>query len=271
MKRILILLVLSIVLAIIASSCAPDRESQPSRQTLADLQERRDQYVAQVTDDVYTERCDKLTFKALFSAFGKRQDLSKHEYSPGEWHRDVKPCYPDDSKSEISFDPLLMILHHAVSHNDHAAVVRLIEFGEDADWKMGDVPSSLTYTPQLAPLARMVRDATDLASIGSIVPSLEGFRAHLVALSVWLVGRVDGRLPESYFRMLRKISRDNPGNPLFTALHASYDDGDQSEAIAILSRDFPTGELPSGMARYGWGSCPDAIFFIAAVAAMEGK
>lgn len=256
-------------IAIVAflSACGP-RDKNTTDQPIADLQARRDAYMAQVSDKVFTERCDKLTFKAMLSAFGKTQKLGRFEPVLGEWHRDTAPCYPADSKSEISFDGLLMVLHDAVTQDDPLVVDRMLSYGIDHEWVMGAGQHDIVYMPQLEYFSRKVkRDAFLIPSI----PSLSGFRAHLVAMAIYLIGRVDGKISDIHFRLLRKLSADHSENPLFAALLARYTDGDQSEAIAILNRDYPTDDLPSGVSKYGWGSCPDSVFFAATIAVMEGK
>ena len=111
---------LTIITILFLCSCGTkQKQSQPSS-ALDQAQAKGEFYISKITDDIYKERCDKLTFKSLYGAAayslkGIEVDLSALEDN-GKWNRDAAPCYPDNSKSEISFDGMVGVLHSIHVH-----------------------------------------------------------------------------------------------------------------------------------------------------------
>lgn len=247
-------------------SCAKHKD-EDTKQPLEIIQARRDLYVSQIDDSYFVDRCDKLTFKGLYSAFGKTQDLSGHEYAPGQWHRDTRPCYPGESKSEISFDGLIAVLLDVQTSGDRQRFERTLSYGSDHGDIYGEGDRDLVYIPQL----RYLESKT--AGESFVNPEnvdLSGFRGYLAALSVWYRARHFGNISWLEMQTLRKARSDLGEAPLLECLISRFSDGDQTKAIDILEKDF-TDDIPKTTGRYSWGSSPDAVMFVLVAACLEGK
>jgi len=241
------------------------KQEQPTVNSLERVLEKRDFYLSQInkhSDDVlFPARCDKLTFKGFASAFGADMDISAHEYQPGEWHRDIDLCFPHASRSEISFDGLLGVIHHSITKGDSELRKRLSRYASDHAYVMGEGDRELTYTPQ----------------IGLILAEMEGYslaewtgshREHILAMSVYLRGRYKGYILSSELASLKALG----SSPIFDALIARYTDGNQSKAIDALmdSSIFPEDRLPTLDGAYGWGSCPYWVYYLITTSIIEG-
>jgi len=225
-------------------------------------------HLAELGDAAYRHRCDKLTFRALASAFGNRELLEGHEYgAPGQFHRDVETCYPGDSRSEISLDGYLSLAHHIWTYQDDTLLQRIISYGRNNGFVMGEGPIKYTNILLLVPTLYGMQSKLTLVDFDSL---LAGYKGHIVALYIHLKGRVNGRISDLELHVLEQLVRSNENNPLYQAIYHTYLDGDQSEAISILMKDFPP-DFPSGEAKYGWGSAPDSVVFITTVGILEGR
>jgi len=217
-------------------------------------------------DALYPDRCDRLTFVSLSSSFVNSRSLSNFEYAPGEWHRDVSPCYSvGDSRSEISFDGLIGVLHHAWTSNDRTIVDRLVKYGELHDWVMGEGDREITYIPQLKILtADMLSHFNMLEMRPSYLVSAGTHNEHIIALSALLKLRYSGFLEAHDLLILKNLKR----NPLITAILARVDDGNQAETIAYLEK-FPR-ELPLETGIENWGGCPAWLYFFLLYVVING-
>jgi len=225
---------------------------------------------AEQGDELYTKRCDKLTFKALFDTYGRQIDLFTHEWFPGEWHRDTIVCINNGSNSEISRDGLIMLLHALWERKDMDAVRRLYDYGKAHGWKAGDGPDDLT---SMAPLVPIMQAMLDIEERQIIEPRdiWTGFRAHLIVLYIHLVGKVKGEISEAYYQMLKKYYKENENNPLISAIYHRYTDGDFTMAVTALNDD--TYYPPRAIIEEedSWPSCPKAVHFLATVGVIDGR
>ena len=231
------------------------------------LKSRRDFYVSQLSDDVYKHRCDKLTFRGLTSAFGKREAIEEHEVEPGKFRRDVLPCFPHDSRSSISLDGYLGVLHHAITYEDWDMVIRIQDYANRHHYIMGEGP--IEYTNIIA-LRSVLNVLSGNASLDMPKDISEGYKGHIAANLIFLRARAFGRMSAAELFTLKRLHELSPGNPFYAALYHRYHDGDQEEAISILTSDF-ADEFPIGEHLYGWGSAPDSVFFILVMGVLDGK
>lgn len=228
------------------------------------------------TDDMYPERCDKLTFKALYSAYGVEQNLKFYEIEPGKLVRDAEnPCYVEGesghgSESSISFDPYLMSIHDALNRKDLDYLFRVKSYGINHKWTMGEGIPERVFMPHLKYFLDKAIKKLDGSfklddSLDALPNYFGGFRAHLGALAVDLVGRCDGSIGDIYLSYLKKLHDENQGSFLIQKIYHKWSDGNFDEVIAILNDDvrFPTDRLPDiEMDELDWGSAPIPVIFI---------
>jgi len=234
-------------------------------------------YCAQLTDAVFKERCDKITFKALVSV-NCLQDLSAFE-NKGKWERDDKQCYPSFSKSSISRDGLISVLHYIWTKRDHDMLKRLIAYGEERSWVVGEGPLEYTDAIILTPIiyymnAKMINKG-DLAD--DLLPTTEdiatSFKGHLLASYIWLAARVNGGYidyPAKVF--IGKMYAAAPSDPMYAAMQHRFLDGNQTETFYILLNDptFTVNEFPTDTGAFGWGSAPVSVYYLMSLAIAEG-
>lgn len=256
------------------------------------VNDKYDYYKDNTTPDIFTRRCDNLTFYSLSGAFNYGLgaiDLGALEYSPGEWHRDRNPCYPEESKSECSRDGFIMLFHYLWTTRDYLNMSEIYQYGYNSGWNMCDGPTNLVNLLPLVPtLTAMINSQTEPSGTSEQLPfgfrfpngqateipnPLEGFRGHLLALYIHLQGRIHGELNDLEYAAMKTLLDANPDNPLFLAIYHRYTDGDQTLAIQGLADEtvYPKRviieESPSA---WGWGSCPTIVHYIATMGVING-
>lgn len=263
--------VINIFTMILFLVCCGSHKSQRTKTPLELVQEQRDFIVTQIVNmdeaDIWKHRCDKLTFKALLSAYGPRQDLSGFIYDD-QIHRDIYPCYPEESRSEVSLDPILMMLHHILSYDDKELFQQVYDIGMARGWIMAEGPIEYTNIFTLLPRIYEMKEKYGLVD-NTYQDILASYKGHIAALYIHLKGRINGSISEIEYQTLKLIYESNPRNPLYAALYHKYTDGDQSETLQILIDDFPFNKFPEDTARYGWGSCPSSVLYIIIVGILE--
>lgn len=234
-------------------------------------------YCMQITDSIFKERCDKITFKALVSV-NCPQDLSKFEVN-GRWERDSQQCYPKDSRSSISRDGLISVLHYIWTKQDHDMIQRLMEYGEAHNWIMGEGPTEYTDAIILTPIIYHMHDKIQKKGdlVADLVPTTEdiaqSFKGHLLASYVWLMARVnDGYIDYAGKVLLGKLYNSAPSDPMYAALQHRFLDGNQTETYFILLNDptFTVNEFPMETGVFNWGSAPTSVYYLISLAIAEG-
>jgi len=229
----------------------------------------RTQLASHTAEALFPDRCDRLIFHSLYSAHVTRQDLSEYEYNDGEWHRDTLPCLDDldgngkpDSKSEISFDGLLGVMHHFWAHKDWDGMVRLKDYGAQNGQKYGEGPDDLTRLPQVA---IMLADMLAERPLVETSWNLEGtHNRHLLAISFWLKLRIEG-----YLKDVEKLALENvKDNWIKRALLNRINDGSQEEVIEYLSKFPETLSLETGFE--GWGGSAGWLHFLMLARIIDG-
>jgi hypothetical protein len=245
-------------------------EAQKSPAATEDLRQEYETRCARVEINKIT-RCDRVTFVGLLAAFcpGREGELARYENPAGKWNRDTETCWPTDSSSETSRDGYLSVLHKAFSDAD--IVKRIVKYAEPNDWNTGEGPDGVQNIWPLAPTMRLMLDGQRLQEDSDQLPFLAGFRGHLVGSYILLRGRIKGSIGPLEYQFAEQLAAEDVESvrkwgksPFFSALVHRFSDGDQTEAENIL-RNFPEGESP-----YGWGSCPNDIYWILSYATMKG-
>jgi hypothetical protein len=198
---------------ILLFSCGQHKSSD-SPPNVGDLKPQADQIVKTFNIGLI-ERCDKLTFAALFNAFGGSADLSKFESPEGKWNRDdTAPCYPNDSKSETSLDGYLSVLHLSRSIGDMSIVRRIKDYAEPKHWVTGEGPEGVTSILTLLPLINLMVGAK-LDGDENALPYIQGYQAHLAAMWIWLKGRLTGSISDIELGTLQTLWLANLRSPFF--------------------------------------------------------
>jgi len=265
-------------------------------------------YCAELTDEAITKRCDRGTFANLANAFcfGTRPyDLTRHEWAPGEHHRDIKPntCFPVDSKSECSPDYFITKVHDWITRRDAASLAeldRLLDFLDDNDNKCGEGPNELTKLTHLLPILSFTKSylkedprltdptiydddddsaeealpRSDIAVPGdedALADLIPTHNQYLLALYIYAKGRLNGSISNTGKGVLKQLVEADPNSPIFLALYYRYHNGDQQRALDSMAADFPKDKLCKSDEYRGWGSAPCAIMQIVATGILSGK
>lgn len=259
-------------------SCGANKAKNSIPSPLSDNANKKGEYYcSQLTDAVFKERCDKVTFKALVAA-SCPQDLSGHE-KDGRWERDVASCFPDGSKSSISRDGLLSVLHYIWTNQDKAMINRLVKYGEKHDWIMGEGPKEYTDAIVLVPMILFIKDKLNNTTLSLIdyLPTTEdiahSFNGHLMASYVWLQARIRGSINDVEIAMINKLWTASMQDPMYTALMHRFIDGNQTETyVLLLNRpEFPVSSFPMNTGVFDWGSAPSSVYYLISLAIAEGK
>ena len=272
-EKILYAIWLMLVMLVFLLSCGY-KEKKVAPSTLLEKAEQKGALIyANLNEDIYQERCDKLTFKGMLSAYSP-QDLSGFE-KEGSWSRDVIPCYPNDSVSSISMDGIMGVLHHITVTRDIKMLDRLIVYGNAHNWIMGEGPTAYTDIKLLVPMIYEMKNSLDISkySISVDVKSiLAGFRGHLLASYIWLSVEQDGQIGVVELATLKQLVASSPGDPMYVSLLHRVTDGDQTIALGLLL-DSPTFALDKIMHvddAFGWGSEPAPIAYLVTLAIIKG-
>jgi len=224
---------------------------------------------------------DALTFVSLAATSTCAKFLYRHEYSydeelnlthnTGQWNRYVEPVYENGrSRSGISFEGETGALRYLFKCGTKKAVARHKQFLEDNDYVAGAGPTKYTNVSLLRGLVSKLSKSSHTQFRGKLGGSwwtniLKSYKAAVIANYIELYGRVSGYIEDWHYDFMEEIVAANPTNPLYHAIYHKYGDGDQSEAIRILSDEdtFPFGRLPENhQERWGWGDAPSAILYI---------
>ena len=185
-----------LLITIVLFGCG-SHDSQDTTNPLDPVINKGAMYSKSISDSMYLARCDKLTFKATLSTY-LPQNIENLEVAPGKWLRDVPDCYPKESASQVSFEGILGVLHHIWSTKDCAMATRLVDYGALHNWVMGLGPTAETDASLLGPTASDIQVAIcnneSLMLTGSIDDVLSGYKGHILASWIWLIGRIDGHI-----------------------------------------------------------------------------
>lgn len=264
------------------------------------------------------DECDGLLF-AMLRIAGCGLDIPIETYEdsvePGKWYRDpAHRCYlasvegEQGSDSSISKDMYLGLMAGALSikSEDNKNILgRTIDYGKSHDWIVGEAKDNVTLLSKcfITPtLQGMLKDALNYqgGALTDVTPAdsdaigvSSGFRAHLDVLAILVRGKISGHISALDLNTLKDQAKRQPNNALFQAAKARYDDGDFSQATALLLdvNHWPENSLPNNHDNHcsnylyqrdeepdNWAPCPDRQFkefdgtdYIFAAAIVEGR
>lgn len=209
--------------------------------------------------DEYGSNGDGLLFACLSAvAHGKEFDVEAAMDEPGHWYRNPgminRPLQPGEST--ISRDMFVGLFAYILHFKRLDLAEQIWDWGEAHSWKMGDetkFPETRVYlTPdKISLLAKIIKHLGGADhKVARLAPILHdtkpGFTGHLTALSIQMLGIINGGIGSYELSSLKKI-RDGgmSHNPLILALVHKYTDGDQSETIKELTGTWPEDRLPN--------------------------
>jgi hypothetical protein len=261
---------------LLACGCASKKEIKKNTDNLmAEVLLKRDALASSIATDSsgFVSYGDGLTFQGFGAAYAKRSlgdVIFSARDDDGKWHRHPKrDCYQTgSSKSEISRDGILGVLHFCFATGNMDCVRKIKSYGEAHDWVFGEGPKDLTWIWPLSFLVDNILGTHELDGSDDALPEyFAGFRGHLLAMYIWLNGKVKGGISPVESTTLNKLASENPGNPMIKCVWNLYNSESQSDVIDILLNDFP--ENPDDV--YGWGSAPKGVYFGIVTSCLEGK
>ena len=246
------------LLLIFLLSCGSHKGSDTDPGTIIDAKEQ--EFIASF-DATKIEPCDRLTFQALFDAYGKKtDDFYKFETAPGKWIRNytLDCSVSSESGSECSFDSELSTLHALVGRGDKAGIGRMQSYLAGNGWKCGSGSASVTDSSTLKPL---ISAALGLTAGTLKTPVISDFRGYLVANYLWLEGQIRGSISSTDLATLELLASQRLHEPFFQALYHKYSNGDQSYTESLLT----DWQFDPNF----WPSCPEPVLFIISAEAMR--
>jgi hypothetical protein len=212
--------------------------------------------VCQEFDPSTITRCDRATFHVLMNAMCNKPLPTEYEYPSGKWNRDVKPCYPDDSSSETSFDTYLSVK----MARDDEAMRRVVAYAQPLDWQTG-LPAG--GVGNIAPLIPLMGDYIQRPETLNY-EAISGFRGHLIAGWLWEWAHLNGGLNAGETEILRQLHKKTPSSPYFSCLYRRFSGKDQQHTLSLM-------ENINANSNFGWGSSKPSIFVALSVACLEGR
>lgn len=199
---------------------------------------------------------DYLVFAGLGSSVGLDLPIARCEVEPGIFRRHWLPF---ESRSDISRDGYLGVLHYIAAKNDMAMLNRILHAGWKRGWTMGD-RGDWDYVNMLplVPLMYMLKYGGWFPTIPTIcVGKMKtGFRAHLLAITILLELRA-GKKSFWHKWSMRRLVKYNPENPMFLALLNYIENKDN--LLVDFHIDLEYCKWEEGC--FGWGSCPPEVFY----------
>jgi len=216
-----------------------------------------------------THKGDHLTFASLGLSADLPYGIMNCEYLPGVFRRYSEKF---ESRSSISRDGYLGLLHYIVAKKDKKLLNRIIKAGWKRNWDFDTMPelnSSKDYT-NMAPLIPLFyalkwhlnnsgnirKFLTQLILTIYVMPPIlkakTGYRAHLGVLGVLLAMRVGIR--SKYHEIIMKdYVKYNKQNPLFRLMYLKLS-GKPYDYSEVMQDFEPV------IGCHGWGSCEPDVF-----------
>lgn len=199
-------------------------------------------------------RGDYLVFAGLGSSVGMTDlPISRCEIQTGVFQRHWLPF---ESRSSISRDGYLGVLHNIVATDNRYMLDRIIRAGWQRKWTMGEGNFDYVNMYPLVPLMYAIKYGSWVPTVPTIcVGKMKtGFRAHLLAITILLELRI-GKRSMWHKWSVDKLVRNNPKNPMFRALQ-NYLYGRSQNSARMLCQG--SDKWVEGC--FGWGSCPPEVF-----------
>jgi hypothetical protein len=264
-----------ILLALLVVGCSSGKnEKQSNTDPLSDIMDKRELYLSLVPEvqgvhgfiTSHPTDCDSLLFTGLLVAAGGKANYraAQDDRIPGRWYRTpFKDCYRNTqsgnnsgrkSGSTTSVDMLAGVLWAAYYSGDLAAAKDLINYGKKNKWFMGEPRGDRTFMwpPHRQTLYIVAGKKYGAEEIDFIDPIKDHAR-HVVALYIILEGEITGKLSDGNLDLLKKFSRLEPRNALFSYGVSRFHSGDFSKVLEVLRDEnlFPPDRLPTAKDRCG--------------------
>jgi hypothetical protein len=189
--------------------------------------------------------CDSLLFVSLqHVGLGEAGPIDLAQGEPGRWYRLPGP----------TLDMFMGLLTYAYHFRRLDIVEGIWTYGKAHSWVMGEEragPNNRTVlSPNMITLVASIiyrLGGTDHPerNLFSTYETAPGYVSHLTLLQIALLGEMHGGLSTSELNALGAISQHMSQSPLVHALIHKYTDGDQSEAIRLLTTIWPKDRLPT--------------------------
>ena len=180
------------------------------------------------------QRGEYLVFAGLGSSVGlKELPIARCEVESGVFKR---YWLSFDSRSSISRDGYIGVLHYIVANNDTVMLDRIIKAGWKHKWTMGEGDFDYVNIYPLIPLLYAMKYGNWIPTIPTIcVGKMKtGFRAHLLAVTILLELRMK-RKSIWHLRSMKTLVGNNPDNPMFLALY-NYINGYTQQNVQRLCK-----------------------------------
>lgn len=243
-----------IVTILLLVSCVK-KKAQDAQQRSPEVAAKAELYKSLHKGWAHQGGCDSLGFTSLCKLSGGCSDavITDAEGDPGRWYRNPgKRCYDDgQSKSDISKDMFVMLWPYLYATGDKQNLKEIYNYGKAKGWVMGrGVVSRTLLTP---PMILFLQELIGMIAFAAEKETIkEPFEKHLDLIRIMTAGMKRGGVSATEYEELRILAEQSPRNALAQALYHKYKDGNQADAIAILTMDeslFPSGRLPTSADR----------------------
>lgn len=256
--------------------------------------------------------CDSLLYASLWGIACEKIPIEDFEGHPGKWYRTTKkdcfipPNTRNGSKSTISNDMLLGLMHYLWHTRDKANLIEIAAYGKANDWVMGESEGSTEAKSRVVMSYNLINLLHDMLSspdrfdvvVHDSVRALitnpfgtnVGYRAHLEVLRILLEARVYGAITASDKDVLKRHANRQPDNALYQLAYALFQSnhGLDRTVDLLLGNNFPPYTLPTNLNHCtpylfshdkdnnDWEPCPDrpAVFpgidYVFAVSILDG-
>lgn len=261
--RLLILLFITLICLLLAG-CGPTHHAKPTQSPIVQLQAKYQTYlvlsegqIEPQTGWIIPTDCDSLLYNSLFFvARGEEYSAGLAEGSEsGQWFRNPgQDCYSNPNGSDISRDMFIGLFIYLYDQKDLRALQDIWNYGEAHNWKMGREKRIADNRTILTPstvslLARAIKGLGGHDYSARFIPEVyntdAGYVSHLSMLSIYLKGRINGKIEDRDLQALFDIQKHDAQNPLAGALIHRYTDGDQTLATEQLLDEWPADRLPT--------------------------
>ena len=246
-----------VIIALAIISCGTKtRQAEKSTSPLGELLLKKQAYLDEFSFHqdsdgwILAGDCDAALFSGLASAFAPSVALLRARDEGGKWYRrPSKDCYPNHSGSSISRDMLVGIMFGLYFQGDIDALDSMRRYGKANKWVMGSGSLDRTFfTPNFQDTLYRLSGKDYKGPPYLWVDPIKDHQRHVVALNIILRGEAQKKIDDSMFSVLGQLLKSDPDNALFQYGYHRFSDGDQRNAIKILSdetlfpQDGPGGE-----------------------------
>jgi hypothetical protein len=202
----------------------------------------------------YTKYCDSLLWSSLYHVSGGAVEIDAFREGFKWYRRPSKDCWPRFSRSSISRDQLLGLLHYILTERRADLIEGTIQYAEDNGFVMGEGSLGATQlTVNFLALMGRVGGALGVETKYQFYPyylpaGVKSYHAHLQLLGILLYYRTEGRILDNHKRRIVEHYNRNNDNALAAWMYSRFVDiSAQSKVVEILlnERWFPSNRLPS--------------------------